>query len=271
MITTHLVTGSGDLSSDFTYTDTQPKLGPIAEYVLSLTKKSRPKLCYIGTAAGDSPIWISRFYDACSDKSIEPSHLQLFKSPNHENLRNYLLSQDAIWVAGGSTANLLAVWKVHGVMEILREAWQKGIVLSGYSAGSVCWSAGGTTDSFGPHPLPFINKKSLLPFSSGVHDDIEEHRRPVFNQLVMDEKIPGGYVTEEGVSIHFIGTKPHKIISDTKDKFAYHVYKDSNGRLVEDRLESVLLKKSVPTMRGKSRTNTSSLLANNLLLNSYHF
>jgi peptidase E len=242
MIRKQLVIGSCDLSPDFTTTDTKPLVGPIGRYILELTKKPRPKLCLIATASGDSPVWIERFYDACSNIDVRASHLQLFKSPNHEDIKNFLLSQDAIWVSGGSTADLLAVWEVHGLIPILHEAWESGVILSGYSAGAVCWSVGGTTDSFGPNPQPFFNNSSFLPYSIGVHNDVEKLRRPLFNKLVIEEKIPGGYVCDEGVSVHFIGTKVHKVISDTKDKFAYYVYKGSNGELKEEKLIPHIIK-----------------------------
>jgi peptidase E len=168
---------------------------------------------------------------------VEAGDLELFKSPNHENIREFLLSQDIIWVEGGSVDNLLAVWEVHGVYETMREAYEKGIILGGYSAGSECWSAGGTTMDLGPEPLPFINKKSLLPFSSGVHYDVDPQRQPLFHQLIKAGKIPAGYATEEGVSIHFVNEKLYKVISDRPEKAAYYIYKDENGELVEERLE----------------------------------
>ncbi len=237
MITKQIVAGSGDLSPNFTIEDTQAEFGPIGKYILKLTNKPSPKLCLIATASGDSPIWIDRFYDACSNEDVQPSHLQLFKSPNHVDVKKFLLTQDAIWVSGGSSVNLIAIWQAHGLFSILREAWEKGIILSGYSAGSECWSAGGTTESFGPPPMPFVNPYGILPFSSGVHnDDPAGLRRSRFRTFVEEGKIPEGYATDEGVTTHFIGTKLHKVISDTEGKSAYYTYRGKGGELIEEKL-----------------------------------
>jgi peptidase E len=238
------VIGSGDLSPQFTYEDSQAELGPIAHYLMKLSGKTHPKICYIGTAAGDSMLWISRFYDACSSHNIEASHLQLFKKPNHEDVRKHLLNQDIIWVAGGSTANLLAVWKVHDLMDILLEAQAQGTILSGYSAGCVCWSVGGTCDSWGDMLRPLINEDGQLPYSMCVHYDNEPRRRPLYLELIKDGTLPAGYATEEGVSIHFIDGKIHKIITDTPGQAAYYVHRDKNHKVIEERLEPELLRAS---------------------------
>lgn len=242
MISKQIVCGSGDLSKHFTEDNTKPILGPIARYIISLTCKNRPKFCFVGTASGDSPVWINKFHEACGNANVEPSDLQLFKSPNHENIREFLLSQDIIWVEGGSVDNLLAVWEVHGVYDIMREAYEKGIILSGYSAGSECWSAGGTTRDLGKIPRPFVNKNSILPFSSGVHNDIEPERQPLFHKLIEDDKIPAGYATEEGVSIHFINNELHKVISDTPSKAAYYVRKGEGSKIIETKLQPQFIK-----------------------------
>src|SRR6185437_8479239 len=114
-------------------------LGPVICYGLALTGKPMPKLCYLGTAGGDDPLWISNFYTACIGESVAPSHLSLFTMPNVHDVRAHILAQDMLWVGGGSVANLLAVWRTHGLDAIMREAWERGIVLTGVSAGAVCW------------------------------------------------------------------------------------------------------------------------------------
>ena len=120
----------------------------------------------------------------------EASHLQLFTMPNVEDVREHLLGQDVIWVSGGSVAGLLAMWRLHGVDAVMREAWEAGVVLTGVSAGSLCWHVGGTTDSFGPELRPVDNGLALLPFSNGVHYDSEPERRPLFQSLVADGTLP---------------------------------------------------------------------------------
>jgi peptidase E len=237
----NFVIGSGDLSPYFSDEDHPAILGPITDYLLKLSGKTRPKICYIGTAAGDSTLWINRFYEACSTYNVTASHLQLFKKPNYEDVRGHLLDQDIIWVAGGSTANLLAVWEVHGLMEIMAEAQAKGTILSGYSAGCICWSQGGTCDSWGDNLRPIVNKSGMLPYSMCVHYDNEPARRPLYLKLIEKATLPAGYAMEEGVSIHFIDGKVHKVITDTPGQVAYYVHKDEQGNAVEDKIEPTII------------------------------
>jgi len=134
--------------------------------------------------------------------------------PNVEDIREHLLSQDVIWVWGGSVAGLLALWRLHGVDQVMHEAWQAGVVLTGVSAGSICWHVGGTTDSFGPDLQPVTNGLALLPYSNGVHYDSEEQRRPLFQRLIADGTLPAGYATDErrrrAVSRHRDGRGSHR-------------------------------------------------------------
>ena len=160
--------------------------------------------------------------------------------PNVHDVRKHVLEQDMIWVGGGSVANLLAVWRVHGLDEILREAWENGIVLGGISAGSICWHIGGTTDSFGIDLRPVTNGLGFLPYSNGVHYDSEERRRPLFQQLIADGTLGEGYATDDGVALHYIGSELHKVIADTQNKYAYHVIK-TDGGVKETRLVAELL------------------------------
>lgn len=215
-------------------------LGPIIRYGLELTGKETPKLCYIGTAGGDDPSWIARFYTACQNEKVKSTHLQLFMQPNVADIRAHLLNQDMIWVSGGSVANLLAIWRLHGLDEIMREAWDRGIILAGVSAGSICWHVGGTTDSFGAELQPITNGLGLLPYSNGVHYDSEERRRPLFQRLIAEGKLPEGYAADDGVGIHYIGGTLHKVVTDTPEKFAYHVIKTDDG-VQETKLDAELL------------------------------
>ena len=216
------------------------QLGPVIRYGLNITGKSTPKLCYLGTAGGDTAEWTTYFYSACIGKDISPSHLNLFPMPNVSDVRKHVLEQDMIWVGGGSVANLLAVWRVHGLDTIFREAWERGIVLGGVSAGSICWHTGGTTDSFGVELRPVTNGLGFLPYSNGVHYDSEEQRRPLFQQLIAHGTLGEGYATDDGVALHYIDRKLHKVITDTPDKYAYHVVK-TNAGVQETRLEAELL------------------------------
>lgn len=236
MPTKHIIAAS----AGFVNENGIPTLGPIIQYGLQLTGKSTPRLCYIGTATGDTFGSIVTFYTACQNHRVTPGHLNLFPMPNVINVREHLLAQDMLWVGGGSVANLLAVWRVHGLDTILREAWDNGIVLAGVSAGSICWHQGGTTDSFGVELQVVTNGLGLLPYSNGVHYDSEERRRPLFQKLIGEGTLNEGYATDDGVALHYVGETLHKVIADTPDKYAYHVARTSDG-VTETRLAAELL------------------------------
>ena len=157
--------------------------------------------------------------------------------PNVPDPRAHLLAQDVIWVGGGSVANLLAVWRAHGLDEVFREAWERGVVLAGVSAGSICWHIGGTTDSFGLDLRPVTNGLGLLPHSNGVHYDSEQQRRPLFQQLIGAGTLPDGYATDNGVGLHYIGTELHEVLSEADGAKAYRVERTGPGEVRETVLE----------------------------------
>lgn len=216
-------------SAWFKKTEGKFRLGSTLKYCIELTGKEKPSLCYIGTARGDSSEGIAEFYEACENEQVNASHLQLFHQPNVENIRDFLLSQDIIWVGWGSAANLLAVWQVHELDQIFREALEQGIILGGVSAGSICWYKGGATDSFGKILRPLANGLGFLNYSTCVHYDSEAQRRPLYHKLISDGVLSNGYATEDDVSLHFIDGKFHKAISEVPGKKAYFVYKDDEG------------------------------------------
>jgi len=156
--------------------------------------------------------------------------------PSVEDMAGFLLDQDAIWVGGGSVANLLAIWRLHGLDRILAEVWQAGVVLGGESAGSLCWHVGGTTDSFGPALRPVTNGLGLLPYANGVHYDSEPQRRPLFQQLIADGVLPDGYASDDGVGLLYRGTALVEAVTEMRGKGAYAVRRDGD-RAVEDRIE----------------------------------
>lgn len=232
----HIIAASGG----FHVSEDGMVIGPIVKYALQVSAKPKPKLCWIGTAGGDSEKYLAMFYEACKGYDIEPTHLQLFLRPNVENVREFILSQDIIWVSGGSVANLLAVWRTHGIDEIMREAWEKGIILAGVSAGSICWHVGGTTDSFGSELQPVTNGLAFLPYSNGVHYDEEPQRRPLFQKLIAEGVLPDGYATDDGAALHFVNDKLARVVADVPGKFAYRVTK--NGEEVqEEKLDTTLI------------------------------
>jgi peptidase E len=216
--------------------------GPLVNHAIALTGKKRPRLCYLATATGDPAARIASMYDAfAGSDDVRLSHLELFPMPNVDDPAGHLLAQDVIWVGGGSVANLLAVWRVHGLDEVFREAWERGIVLAGVSAGSLCWHIGGTTDSFGSDLRPVTNGLGLLPYSNGVHYNSEVQRRPLYHQLVGDGTLPDGYATDDGVGLHYVGTDLHEVVSEVPEAAAYRVERTGPGEVRETALSARVL------------------------------
>jgi len=215
-------------------------VGPLTDYAIELSGvgSRAPRVCYVGTASGDRPEGIAEFYAAALERGLDASHLQLFTMPNVEDVRELLLGQDVIWVFGGSVAGLLAMWRLHGVDEIMREAWQAGVVLTGVSAGSICWHLGGTTDSFGPRLRPVTNGLGFLPYSNGVHYDSEPERRPLFQSLIADGTLPAGYATDDGTGVVYRGTEFAEAVREAPDKNVYWVERTSDGKAVETMLDT---------------------------------
>ena len=135
---------------------------------------------------------------------------------------------------GGSVAGLLAMWRVHGVDDVMREAWLAGVVLTGVSAGSICWHVGGTTDSFGPDLRPIINGLALVPYSNGVHYDSEQQRRPLFQSLIAEGTLPAGYATDDGAGVLYRGTTFAEAVSEKPDAGAYYVERDADAARSRD-------------------------------------
>lgn len=202
-------------SGGFVPTDRWGVMAPagLLTEALRLTGKERPRLTLVMTATGDNREYLVRSYQALSSLSVDVTHLELFSQPNVDP-RHALLDTDIVWVGGGSVANLLAVWRVHGVDAIMREAWDAGVLLAGVSAGSICWHVGGTTDSFGPTLEAVTNGLGLLPYGNGVHYDVEEQRRPLLHTLVADETLPMSYATDDGIGLLYEGTEPVAVLSD---------------------------------------------------------
>ena len=172
---------------------------------------------------------------------VRASHLELFTMPNVPDVRGYLLEQDVIWVGGGSVANLLAVWRVHGLDEILRECWEAGVVLGGVSAGSICWYVGGPTDSYGTDLRVSPPGLGLLPYGCGVHYDSEDQRRPLLHKLVGDGILPTSHATDDGVGLVYEGTELVEAVSDRPNVAAYVVERQPDGGVTETRIEPRLL------------------------------
>jgi peptidase E len=205
--------------------DAPPARSALFSHAISLTGVPRAKVCILQTAAGDDPRAIANTYAVLADADdVEASHLQLFPQPNIRDVRSFLLSRDLIWVGGGSVVNLLAVWRAHGLDEIMRECWEAGVVLGGVSAGSICWHLGGTTDSFSDDLDPVTDALGFLPYSNNVHhDEAVQPRRTLFQRLVDDGTLPSGYATDEGAGLHYVGTELVEAVTSVEGADAYRV------------------------------------------------
>jgi Peptidase E len=213
----------------------------LLRYALDLTGEDRPRLCLLATAMGDDPGWLLKMYTAFHGWDVEISHLTVFPMPNVDDPREFLLQQDVIYVSGGSVANLMALWRLHGLDEALAEAWRAGVVLAGQSAGALCWHVGGNTDSFGPRLRPWKDGMGLLPYSCGVHYNSEPQRRPLLHRSIAEGELPDGYAADEGVALHYVGTELVQAVSVDPKGAAYRVERDGSGGVKELRLEPRLL------------------------------
>ncbi|HEY6423068.1 MAG TPA: peptidase E [Pseudonocardiaceae bacterium] len=208
---------------------------PIFRYAFNLAgSPTYPRLCFLTTGTGDRQTSIDRFYAAFADSGVKASHLALFEKPNIKNVSIYLHEQDVIWVDRGSLANLLTVWRAHDFDKIMRGCWQNGVVLGGESAGSLCWHAGGTTDSFGD-VQPFTNGLGFLPYSNAVHYD---ERREYFQRCITSGVLPDGYATDAGAGLHYEDSDLVAAIADRKRAGAYRITRRSTeGGVREEPLE----------------------------------
>ena len=189
--------------------------GRIMLRALELSGADRPRVCLVMTASGDDHQYLTTMYSALSDVGCDVDHLALFPQPNRPP-DEVLGRADVIWVGGGSVANLLALWRLHGVDEAMTDAWHRGAVLGGVSAGSICWHVGGPTDSFGAELQAVTNGLCLLPYGNGVHYDSEEQRRPLMHRLVGEEVLPLSYATDDQVGILYEGIEPIEVVVDVE-------------------------------------------------------
>jgi peptidase E len=189
-----------------------------------------PRVCFLATAYGDDSCGLRSLHDAAQVRGFAASHLALFPMPNVDDVTALLLDQDVVWVGGGSVAGLLAMWRLHGVDIAMRAAWQAGVVLTGISAGSICWHVGGTTDSFGPELRPVTDALGLVPYSNGVHYDSEEQRRPLFHKLIADGTLPAGYATDDGAGVLYRGTDFVDALSECDSAAVFRQERGRPGR-----------------------------------------
>ncbi|MBN1529755.1 MAG: peptidase E [Thermoleophilaceae bacterium] len=212
------------------------------DYVLRATGRERPRVCFLPSASGDADHYIVRFYQAFSADRCEPSHISLFRRGGASGWREHLLSQDLIYVGGGSVISLLGVWQAHGIDAVMREAWERGIVLSGVSAGSLCWFAEGIT---GFHGTPErYTGLGLLGCSNTVHYESESGREDAY-RLALRGGMRPGYAASDGVGLHFAGGRLLRAVSSRPDARAFRM-RTVRGRVIRSALRVSFLGDAVP-------------------------
>ena len=193
---------------------------PLEDYWLGLTAAERPRVLVVPTAVAEKAEMTLAIAEQLSRRAVV-SQLSFFPWPPSD-LRELALRHDAIYVTGGNTANALAIWRVHGFDAILREAWEAGVVLAGWSAGMICWFEAGVTDSFGPQLEGMRDGLGFLPGSACPHYDGEELRRPVYTRLVRDG-FPAGIALDDGAGAHFVGADLHAVVAADEASRGYAV------------------------------------------------
>lgn len=209
-------------------------------YILNQSKKERPNICFLPTASGDQDNYIKRFYKSFTDMECIPSHVSLFE-PNFTDLEDFIMIQDVIYVGGGNTRNMLVLWKEWGVDDILKKAYQNGVILAGLSAGSICWFEEGLTDPLNG-PLYNIKGLGLLHGSHCPHYDGEEKRQSSYQRMLTTNEISAGYAVDDGAALHFIDEKLTKTISSRTNARAYFL-ENENGKIVERTIDAFYLEK----------------------------
>jgi dipeptidase E len=229
----------------------EPENPLLDQFVLSLARAERPRVCFVPTASGDSERYVANFYRAFAAFECRPADLRLFER-SVGDLRAFVLEQDVIYVGGGNTANLLAVWRIHGLDRILAEAWEAGIVLTGVSAGMNCWFTQSVTDSFDLANLaPLDDGLGLLPGSACPHYDGEPQRRPTFQRLVASGELADGWAADDGAALVFCGTELEEVVASRPDAAGYRVERSADG-VRERRLPTRYLGGSTPTAASRA-------------------
>ncbi len=204
----------------------EPENPLLDRYILRQTRKRKPSVCFLPTASGDSDAFIEKFFKAFDKLSCKPSYLSLFKPP--EKLESFVLEKDVLYVGGGNTKNMLALWREWQLDRILRKAWRQGVVLCGISAGSICWFEEGLTDSL-PNKLRRLPCLGFLSGSNCPHYDGEPERRARYRRLIRNETMKTGVAVDDGVGLHYIGRKLTHVVSSRPNASAYAVKRVSAG------------------------------------------
>jgi len=217
----------------------EPDNGLLDKYILNLVPKEKPKICFLGTASNDGTEYREMFYKFFRDQQCEPTHLSFLDPP--KNIEKFILEQDIIHVGGGNTKLIMETWKKFGVDKIMRKAWNSGIILTGMSAGAICWFEDGITNP-SSGVLTRLECLGLLHGSFCPHYDERADLRTAYHKLILDGIIKDGYGVEDGAAIHFVGLHPVKVLTSRPNAKAYRVKKFRN-KIVETPVESIYLGK----------------------------
>ncbi len=210
----------------------------VEKYLLNLTGKDLPKICFLPTATGDNDTYIVRFYSIFTMLNCMPTHIEFFKRTT--DIKQHLMKQDVVFVGGGNTKSMLAIWNDWGMSEILKEAYNEGIVMSGVSAGAICWFTNGITDSWD-------NQLRILPcldFISGTccpHYDEEPSRIPYVKKILYEERVDSVISIEGGSAMHFVNGEPYQNVSFDNNKNTYKVYLSNNNDVVNEPFNRIQL------------------------------
>ena len=216
----------------------EPDNPALDQYILKQTGKEHSKVCFVPTASGEAQQYIINFYAAFSQLNAVPSHLSLFKLPA-KDLRDFVMDKDVIYVGGGNTRSMLALWREWHLDEIFREAYENGTILAGISAGGNCWFEECTTDSI-PGELGVLPALGYLKGSFSPHYSQEPERRPALHKMIVENAILPGYAADESAGVHFIDGQYHQAIRSAPDAQVYFVSLE-NSKAVETPLEMVNL------------------------------
>lgn len=214
-------------------------ISELDEFFVRAANVRRPRVCFISTAAGDPEIMLARYYKCFARLGCRASHLAFFRKPSRnaiplDRLEKELLAQDAIYVGGGNTRSMLAVWREWGLDKVLRKAWESGVLLGGMSAGAICWFEYGATDSLrGPGRSSALACLGFLPGSCSPHFDGEPHRRADFRRLIADREVPPGIGIDDGAAVVFSGSSIAEVVSNRNSATAYRVAPGADGIKVE--------------------------------------
>ena len=212
----------------------------LSRYLLDQIPEERPRICFLHQGSGEDALYIANFYRHFLQLNAMPSDLSLFR-PHTAGIAPFLFEQDIIYVGGGNTKSMLALWREWGVDRILNQVWQRGTVLSGVSAGAICWFEQGLTDSV-PGELTVLDCLGFLSGSCSPHFDGEAERRPSYHRLIESGEMKDGYGIDNNVGLHFVGAEISRVVSSRASAQAWRVERSDGGVTESELKASVILR-----------------------------